>query len=74
MEQSSGSNKENRDPGTTEEIVKVYGWGEIVGEVWLVLFLASERKIKGLGARWVDAGGETVVLMSRSLDMLTTRP
>ncbi|MCJ1458688.1 hypothetical protein MMC28_009062 [Mycoblastus sanguinarius] len=58
------SDKENRTPGKTTEVAKIYCWGEVVGEVWLVLFLASDRKVKRVGARWVDAGGEAVVVMS----------
>lgn len=57
-----GSDKENDTP-KEQEGVKVYCWGEVVGEVWVVLFLASERRIKGVGARWMDAGGEAVVVM-----------
>lgn len=45
------------------EVVKIYCWGEVVGEVWMLLFIASKRDIKGVGARWVDAGGVPVVLM-----------
>ena len=46
-----------------EEVAKIYCWGEVVGEVWLLLFIASDRKVIGAGAKWVDAGGETVVVM-----------
>lgn len=46
-----------------EEVVKVYCWGEVVGEMWLLLFIGSGRKIKGVGVRWVDAGGEAVMVM-----------
>lgn len=63
-EQFSGSNKENRKPEVVKEMVKVYCWGEIVGEMWLVLFLASERKVKGVGARWIDANKEMVLQMN----------
>lgn len=45
------------------EVVKVYCWGEVVGEVWIMLFIASGRKIKEVDARWVDAGGAAVVVM-----------
>lgn len=45
------------------EVVKIYCWGEVVGPVWMLLFIASKRDIKGVGARWVDAGGVPVVLM-----------
>ena len=46
-----------------KEVVKVFCWGEVVGEIWLALFIGSKRKIKGTGARWVDASGEAVVVM-----------
>lgn len=46
-----------------EEIVKVYCWGEVVGEIWLLLWVGSKRKVDGVGARWVDAGGVAVVMM-----------
>ena len=72
-----GSDKENLRPGSPRqgggerererererEVVRVYCWGEVVGEVWLALFIGSKRKIKGSGARWVDAGGVAVVCM-----------
>ena len=61
--QNTGSNKENKDPDVREEVVKVYCWGEVVGEMWLVLFLASARKVRGVGARWIDAQGETMIQM-----------
>ncbi|KAL8936294.1 MAG: hypothetical protein Q9216_005011 [Gyalolechia sp. 2 TL-2023] len=43
--------------------VKVYCWGEIVPEIYAVLFTATGRRIKGCGARWIDAGGCAVVDM-----------
>ncbi|KAM0802418.1 hypothetical protein BDR22DRAFT_971460 [Usnea florida] len=42
------------------EVIKIYCWGEVVGEVWLVLFIFSKRKIKHSGVKWVDASGEAV--------------
>lgn len=53
---------ENGESGG-EEVAKIYCWGEVVGEVWLLLFLASDRKVIGAGAKWIDAGGEAVVVM-----------
>lgn len=44
-------------------VVRVYCWGEVVGHVYLLLFVASQSKVKRTGARWVDAGGLTVVEM-----------
>lgn len=46
-----------------EELLKVYCWGEVVTEVWLVMYMGGKRKIKGLGSQWIDARGEAVVLM-----------
>lgn len=54
-----GGDEERR----VEEVLKVYCWGEVVGEIWLLLFMASKREVKGVGARWVDAGGVAVVVM-----------
>lgn len=45
------------------EVVKVFCWGEVVGEIWILLFVASGRRVKGVGARWVDARGKAVVVM-----------
>ncbi|MCJ1401921.1 hypothetical protein MMC11_005138 [Xylographa trunciseda] len=45
------------------EIVRVYCWGEVVGYIYILLFMGSHRKIKQMGARWVDAGGEVVIRM-----------
>lgn len=56
------SDKENHAPLRRED-VKIYCWGEVVGEIWLLLFIASGRKIKGIGAQWVDSSGVAVVVM-----------
>lgn len=45
------------------KVCKVYCWGEIVPEIWLLLFMASHRQIKGCGAAWIDAGGKIIVQM-----------
>lgn len=55
--------KENRAP-RHREVVKVYCWGEVVGEIWLLLFIFSGRKVGKTDAQWVDAGGEAVVVMT----------
>jgi len=36
-----------------EAVLKVYCWGEVVGEVWNVIFLGTGKKVRGSGARWV---------------------
>lgn len=43
--------------------LKVYTWGEIASHVYLLLFLASERRIKKMGAQWKDGAEEVVVQM-----------
>ncbi|KAI9847356.1 MAG: hypothetical protein M1837_002544 [Sclerophora amabilis] len=44
---------------------KVYCWGEVVGHIWLLLVVASQRRIKNksAGARWLDGAGRVVVEM-----------
>ncbi|KAJ5625437.1 hypothetical protein N7510_001746 [Penicillium lagena] len=41
--------------------LKVYAWGEVAVHVYLLLFLASERRIRGMGAQWRDARGEVII-------------
>ncbi|KAL8926869.1 MAG: hypothetical protein Q9208_002678 [Pyrenodesmia sp. 3 TL-2023] len=45
--------------------VKVYCWGEIVAEVYIVLVLATNRQVNKRGAQWIDAAGNVVVQMVR---------
>ncbi|KAL9597854.1 MAG: hypothetical protein Q9219_004875 [cf. Caloplaca sp. 3 TL-2023] len=49
--------------GSGRGVVRVYCWGEVVAEVYTVLVLATRRKIKRCGAKWIDARGEVVVDM-----------
>ncbi|KAI9874829.1 MAG: hypothetical protein M1830_000915 [Pleopsidium flavum] len=56
--------KDNKNREEQRDTLKVYCWGEVVAHIYMVLFVASERMIKGTGARWVDGGGEVVVRMS----------
>jgi hypothetical protein len=44
-------------------VVRVFCWGEVVRHVYLMLYVASKSKVRKLGLRWVDAGGEVVVRM-----------
>ena len=43
--------------------LKVYAWGEVAMHVYLLLFLASERRVKGMGARWLDSREDVVIEM-----------
>ena len=52
------------DREVEQDVVKVFCWGEIVREIWMVLFLGSNRHINSSQAVWIDAGEELVVRMS----------
>lgn len=44
--------------------VKIYAWGEIASHIWVLSYLASDRKIRRVrGVEWRDANGETVICM-----------
>ncbi|KAJ5404364.1 hypothetical protein N7509_004235 [Penicillium cosmopolitanum] len=43
--------------------LKLYAWGEVAMHVYLLLFLASERRVKGMGAEWRDSGEKVVISM-----------
>ncbi|KAL5357368.1 hypothetical protein BJX96DRAFT_144344 [Aspergillus floccosus] len=44
-------------------VLKVYAWGEIAVHVYLLLFLASERRIRKIGAQWRDGADQVVIQM-----------
>jgi hypothetical protein len=48
---------------TTHLSLKVYAWGEVAMHTYLLLFLASERRIRGMGVQWRDAREEVVIQM-----------
>ncbi|PYI13089.1 hypothetical protein BO99DRAFT_348306 [Aspergillus violaceofuscus CBS 115571] len=43
--------------------LKIYAWGEIASHIYLLLFLASERRIRRMGAQWRDGGDEVIIEM-----------
>lgn len=43
--------------------LKIFTWGEIARHIYLLLFLASERQIRKMGAQWRDAGDKVVIQM-----------
>jgi hypothetical protein len=49
----------SEDHGT----MRVYCWGIIVGHIYLLLYLASESKIKGVDAQWIGGDGQAVIKM-----------
>ena len=59
----------NARPATTGrstdvgQMIQLFGWGGLASELYMLLFLASERRIKGIGARWMDMKGRVVIQM-----------
>jgi hypothetical protein len=43
--------------------IRVYCWGIIVGHIYLLLYMASEGKIKGTSACWIGGDGEAIIKM-----------
>ncbi|OGM42850.1 hypothetical protein ABOM_009448 [Aspergillus bombycis] len=43
--------------------LKTYAWGEIASHIYLLLFLASERRIRKMGAQWRDSRDDVVIQM-----------
>lgn len=51
-------------PHTTDpNTIKTFCWGEIVQHVYLLLYTASNSKVRKLGLRWIDSAGEIVIQM-----------
>lgn len=45
------------------ESIRVYCWGIVVGHIYLLIYVASEGKIRKVDARWIGGDGQTVVQM-----------
>lgn len=43
--------------------LKVYAWGEIASHIYLILFLASERRVRRMGLQWRDSAEDVVIQM-----------
>ncbi|KAI0022203.1 hypothetical protein F4780DRAFT_207065 [Xylariomycetidae sp. FL0641] len=52
-----------RDEGF--QYLRLYCWGQVVHHLYLLLYLATERKVLYTGASWVDGGGTSIVIMDR---------
>lgn len=50
-------------PDSLSLSLKMYAWGEVAMHIYLLLFLASERRVRGMGAEWRDSGEEVVIKM-----------
>lgn len=44
-------------------LLKVYAWGEIAMHTYLLLFLASERRVRKMGPQWRDSTDAVVIQM-----------
>ncbi|KAI4863746.1 hypothetical protein F4820DRAFT_361876 [Hypoxylon rubiginosum] len=43
--------------------LRVYCWGSIVAHIYLLLYLATQRKIRHTGCSWIDGEGIPVIVM-----------
>ncbi|RDW74595.1 uncharacterized protein DSM5745_07257 [Aspergillus mulundensis] len=59
----TSTSTENAQFGAQALSLKVYAWGEIACQIYLLLFLASERRIRKMGAQWRDGSDEVVIQM-----------
>ncbi|KAK1824078.1 hypothetical protein LTR12_001379 [Friedmanniomyces endolithicus] len=59
----------NPPPGQRQgglRLVKVFCWGEVVKHVYLMLYVASNSRVRKIGLQWVDAEDVVVVQMRSS--------
>ncbi|KAI1847429.1 hypothetical protein JX266_006654 [Neoarthrinium moseri] len=45
--------------------LRVYCWGAVAAHIYLLVYLASRRRVLFTGAEWVDGDGETVITMGK---------
>jgi hypothetical protein len=45
------------------DILRLYCWGTMVGYAYMLLYVASESRIKGTSASWLDGDGEALITM-----------
>ncbi|KAI9036736.1 uncharacterized protein KD926_001370 [Aspergillus affinis] len=69
---NSTSQHNQHTPPAHELGLKVYAWGEIAVHIYLLLFLASERRIRKMGAQWRDGSEEIVIRMPTSTSTSTS--
>lgn len=59
-----GEEDGNEEGGEAEHelgMVKVFCWGEVVGHIWLLCYVASQARLKRVESQWVDADRDVVV-------------
>ncbi|KAH0291424.1 hypothetical protein M436DRAFT_40520 [Aureobasidium namibiae CBS 147.97] len=64
LRENDATGNEGEEDGDKEHelgIVKVFCWGEVVGHVWLLCYVASQARLKRVESQWVDADGAVVV-------------
>ncbi|KUL89626.1 hypothetical protein ZTR_00431 [Talaromyces verruculosus] len=62
LEHASSASSTSREPKIVN--LKLYTWGEVAPHLYLLLFLATERRIKRMkGVVWRDAKDESVIVM-----------
>ena len=44
-------------------LIRLYCWAQIIGHMYLVFYLASEREILYTNAKWIGSDGEDVIVM-----------
>ena len=49
--------------GERTGLIKIFCWGEVVGHVYLAMWVGSRRRVKGLGGVWKDGAGSVVIEM-----------
>lgn len=64
---NTSTNPNPHTPATITITVKIYTWGEIAAHIYLLLYLASERRIKRVrDVQWRDGGEGAVIWMGMS--------
>ncbi|KAI4723229.1 hypothetical protein E4T48_00506 [Aureobasidium sp. EXF-10727] len=58
---NTSSSDENEDAEAELGIVKVFCWGEVLGHIWLLCYVASQARLKRVESQWIDADGKVVV-------------
>lgn len=51
------------DDSLVPVLLKVYAWGEVAMHIYLVLYLASDRRVRSMGLRWMDSWEKVVIQM-----------
>ncbi len=49
--------------GGERDELRLYCWGEVVKHIYLLLYLVSERRARRSESKWIDGGGNTVIVM-----------